>query len=231
MARLPRIDIPNVPQHLYARGNNHMDIFLDDQDRGVFLKYLQEAASTQECALHAYVLMTNHVHLLATSHRVGDLSRMMQSVGRRFSRYFNTRQARSGTLFEGRFGSSLVQSERYLLTCMRYIEENPVRAGLAAKPSEYLWSSHSQNATGSPGGLVTAHAIFEGIDSAPSARGVAYRALFRHALKPDEIASIRESIAKNRVLGEESYRRRLGAELGRPAGITPRGRPKQEIAA
>jgi REP-associated tyrosine transposase len=131
MPRLPRIDLP---QHLVVRGNNRGAMFRDDADRIIFLGYLEEALDACACDLHAYALMDNHVHLLATGHALGELSEVMQRVGRKFARVVNLRWGRTGTLFEGRFRSSLVDSEAYLFTCMTYIELNPVRAGIAAAP-------------------------------------------------------------------------------------------------
>src|SRR4026208_2512142 len=130
MARLPRIDVPGIPQHLIIRGNNRSILFRDDADRCIFLQLVEKALGVCACDLHAYVLMTNHVHLLATGHLVGELSEMMQRIERKFARLVALRWDRTATLSEGRFRSSLVQSEAYLFTCMQYIELNPVRAGI-----------------------------------------------------------------------------------------------------
>lgn len=137
MARLPRLNLPNVPQHIVQRGNNRQAIFFHEDDYGVYLEYLREALLKNACKLYAFVLMTNHVHLLVLGESAGGTSGLMQSVGRRYVRYINAAYQRSGALFEGRFKSSLVDSERYLLTCMRYIELNPVRAGMVGDPGEY----------------------------------------------------------------------------------------------
>ena len=146
MARQPRIDLKGVPQHLIQRGNNRLACFFDDNDRYRYLEWLAVAAAKYGGAVHAYVLMTNHVHLLATGHEKGALGRMMQSLGRRYVRYVNSRYRRSGTLWEGRYKSSLVDSDQYLLTCYRYIELNPVRAFLVTTPGDYRWSSFNCNA-------------------------------------------------------------------------------------
>ena len=129
MARLPRIDVPGVPQHLIVRGNNKADIFRDDADRAIFLKFMEDAFAAHACDLHAFVLMTNHVHLVATGHLPGELSDLMQRIESKFAKLMNLRWGRSGTLFEGRFRSSLVETDRYFMTCMVYVECNPVRAG------------------------------------------------------------------------------------------------------
>jgi putative transposase len=226
MARLPRIDVPGLPQHLWIRGNNRSILFTDDMDRSVFLKYLAEALGETACALHAYVLMTNHVHLLATGYGALDLSSMMHVTGTRFARVINRRRERTGTLFEGRFKSSLVQTERYFLTCMRYIEENPVRAGLAGRPADFHWSSHGQNATGEPRGLVTPHPEYLRLSPDASARGDCYRALFQDRLPEHELAFIRESAMRCRVLGDEVYRRRTARgnlSPNEPVPISPGG--------
>ncbi len=226
MARLPRIDVPGLPQHLIVRGNNRANLFADDADRWLFMRFLKEAVKESGCELHAYVLMSNHVHLLATGEEHGALSMMMQSVGRRFSRFFNVRHDRTGGLFEGRFRSSLVQSERYLLTCMRYIEANPLRAGMVHLPADYRWSSHRQNATGNPTGMLTAHEVFLRLGGDPLARATAYRALFIKEIPAADLEAIRASASRGRVLGSEEFRKRLAAQLGRSVGIPPPGRPK-----
>src|SRR2546422_6579877 len=156
----PRIDVPGFPQHLIARGNNRGPCFFNDRDRRVFLKYLGEACVIHECDVHALVLMTNHVHLLATGKRPGSISRTMQSVERRYSRYVNSAYGRTGTLYDGRFKSSIVETGAYFLACMRYIELNPVRAGMVAMPADFAWSSFRQNSSGLPKGLITAHAEY-----------------------------------------------------------------------
>ena len=161
MARLPRIDMLGIPQHLIQRGNNRGVCFFADEDYVFYLECLNKAAKKYDCSMHAYVLMTNHVHLLVTPETKGGLSVMMQSVGRSYVRYINGHYRRSGTLWEGRYKSSLIESERYLLTCYRYIELNPVRAGMVSFPGDYRWSSYHCHARGSVGGgMVTDHALF-----------------------------------------------------------------------
>jgi putative transposase len=223
MARLPRIDIPDLPQHLMIRGNNRTVLFHDDADRWVFMKQLAFASSTYGCSLHAYVLMSNHVHLLATGHEHGAVSNMMQSIGRRYARFVNVRQSRSGTLFEGRFKASLVESDRYFLTCMRYIESNPVRAGMASHASAYFWSSFRANASGAPGQPLVAHGTYLGLANDDQRRGEAYRRLFDHEIPDEDLAALRASLHKDRVLGCDAFRAHLEAELQRPVGIEPHG--------
>jgi len=224
MPRLPRIDLPGYPQHLVARGNNRSDFFFKDKDRRVFLRYLREAASDADCDIHAFVLMTNHVHLLATGSAQGAISRMMQAVGRRYARYINRIYGRTGTLFEGRFKSSLVDAQRYFLACMRYIELNPVRAGIVSHPSEYPWSSFRQNASGAPVGLLKPHSEYMQLAEHSAARARAYRALFEKPLGDTELSAIRRHVKKDRVLGGDDFQRKLEAMLQRPVAIVPPGR-------
>jgi putative transposase len=148
MARKPRIALAGYAQHVVQRGNNRQATFFAEADYRYYLDCLAEASAKYDCALHAYVLMTNHVHLLVTPNQTDGIARMMQSVGRRYVQYVNYCNKRSGTLWEGRYKASLVQSERYLLVCSRYIELNPVRAGMVTRPEAYRWSSYRANALG-----------------------------------------------------------------------------------
>lgn len=225
MARLPRIDVPDLPQHLIVRGNNRSDLFRDDSDRWLFMKFLGDALAVSGCDLHSYVLMSNHVHLLATGREHGALSNMMQSIGRRFSRFINKRHDRTGGLFEGRFKSSLIQSDRYLLTCMRYIELNPVRAGMVRLAGEFKWSSHCSNSSGQPSGLLTPHDVYLHLATTAVSRGRAYQALFSDELDQSELDAIRACLRRGRVLGEKAFQQRLAERLGRPVAIPPSGRP------
>jgi len=201
MARMPRIDVPGAPQHLIARGNNRAACFLTDQDRHVYLRYLAEAADDCACAIHAYVLMTNHVHLLATGHEPRAISRLMQSIGRRYARYFNHVHERTGTLYEGRFKSSLIDSDAYFLTVMRYVELNPVRAGLADHPVRFRWSSFRANASGAPAKPLTPHALYLELGGANSDRARHYQRLFDIPLEDRELHEIRTNTNKGKALG------------------------------
>jgi putative transposase len=173
-----RPDVPGMPCHLWVRGNNRLPCFIGDEDRRIYLSYLAESAESFSTEVHAFVLMTNHVHLLVTGREPRSISRFMQQVNRRYSRYFNKAHDRTGTLYEGRFGSSHIESERYFFTAMPYIESNPVRAGLVRHPGDYPWSSHRQNASGAPDGLLTPHPLFIGLGGDPASRARAYLALF-----------------------------------------------------
>jgi putative transposase len=201
MPRPPRLDLPGVPQHMVVRGINRAALFTDDQDRCVFLGYLRDALQPPGIRLHAYVLMTNHVHMLGTADRPGMLSDFVQAIGRRFAPYANARQQRTGSLFEGRFHSSLVDTERYFLTCMRYIEMNPVRAGLVTRPASFPWSSFSENASGHPAGLLSPHDEYLRLGRSADERGAAYRALFSDVMGPETLAMIRACTRGNRPVG------------------------------
>ena len=212
MARSTRIDLPNYPQHLILRGNNRCVIFQEDVDRYVFLKSLEESAKRYACCIHAYVLMDNHVHFLATPREQGAISRMVQSIGRRFVRFVNDYRRRTGTLFEGRFKSSLVETDRYFLTCMRYIEMNPVRAGMVSRPSEHPWSSFRANASGGPEMPLVAHPVYLALGPTPTARGAAYRRLFEKPILDEDLAAIRKSANRSRVLGSDDFEQWVESE-------------------
>ncbi len=227
MARLPRIDVPGIPQHLIVRGNNRCAIFRDDADRMIYLGFLEGALRTCACDLHAFVLMTNHVHLLATGHADGEISALMQAVGRKFARLMNLRWGRTGTLFEGRFRSSLVESEAYLLSCMRYIELNPVRAGMVRHPADYRWSSFLANSTGNPSPPLVAHEVYSQLGADSDERGLNYRELIAAGISKGELEQIRTSARQGRALGSENFSNRLQEGLGRPVAPAWQGRPRK----
>lgn len=226
MARLPRIDIPDVPQHLVVRGNNRCDMFRDDADRIVFLKLLDDGLAACACDLHAYVLMSNHVHLLATGHIEGELSSLMQRVGSKFARLMNLRWNRTGTLFEGRFRSSLIESEAYLLACMRYIELNPVRAAMVESPADYPWSSYRQNASGQPAHPLAPHDLYRALGRDAATRGNIYRDFVHQGVDAPELARIRTAARKCRALGGEEFCASVRRQLTREVEPRPPGRPE-----
>jgi putative transposase len=227
MARLPRIEVAGCPHHVIQRGNNREPVFLDDVDRRRYLTLLREVASASALAVHAYVLMPNHVHLLVTPQAEGGLSRAMQALGRRYVRWFNDRHGRTGTLWEGRFRSAPIAADRYLLTCMRYIELNPVRAALAASTDEYRWSSFSHHIGLAVDPVITDHALFWGLGNTPFERQSVYRRLFEEQLPPALVEEIRWATQRGWALTRGASR---GAndnpgqeEWPRPRG---RGRPR-----
>ena len=225
MARLPRLEIPGTPLHVIQRGNNRGPCFFGDVDRRFYLKCLAEAALRRQCAVHAYVLMANHVHLLVTPAESGAAAAMMQDVGRRYVRIINTIHGRSGTLWEGRFKSSVVDSEAYLMTCHRYIEMNPVRAGLADRPIAYRWSSHHHYAAGIPDRLITEHALFTGLGATDTERRAAFRSLFEEQLDEQTLKQIREAANTCSGLGSEAFLARAESAVGRRVRPPKRGRP------
>lgn len=225
MARLPRYFVEGQPQHLIQRGNNREPIFTRGDDYTFYLACLQDAAEQHGCAIHAYALMTNHVHLLASPETEQSLPKTLQSVGRRYVQYFNYTYDRTGTLWEGRYKATLIDSERYLLTCMRYIELNPVRAGMVNHPGDYPWSSYQYNARGDETSLVTPHSLYRRLDRNIDTRRSAYRQLFRAQLAKADIEVIREATNKAWVLGNDRFRKKIEALTGRRASQKARGRP------
>jgi putative transposase len=229
MARLPRLDLPGIPQHVIQRGNNRQPCFFDDVDYTFYLQCLREAAHKYACHVYAYVLMTNHVHLLVSGTRVGDLSSLLQALGRRYVRYINTHYQRTGTLWEGRFRSSLVESERYFLTCSRYIELNPVRAGLVTDPAEYRWSSYHRHGHGVGDAWLTDHETYRALGPDDACRQTAYRALCLQAVPARELQAIRSSVNRYGVLGSERFQATIEATLARRVRPGKPGRPTKRL--
>lgn len=228
MARLPRYFIPDQPQHIIQRGNNREPVFAHERDYRFYINCLQEAAQTQGLALHAYVLMTNHVHLLVTPATETSLPKSLQSVGRRYVQYFNYTYGRTGTLWEGRYKATLVDSEAYLLICMRYIELNPVRAGIVSHPGDYPWSSYRMNAQGQTDDLVTPHMLYRRLGSNSDQRRSAYRQLFRSHLSTGDVEAIREATNKAWALGSQRFRAKIETLSGRRTTPLMRGRPRRQ---
>jgi len=214
MARLPRIYIQGCSYHLVQRGNNREPCFYTEQDYATYLSCIKESAEVNGVAIHAYVLMTNHVHMLATPIGSGDISRMMQSLGRKYVRYFNLTYQRTGTLWEGRFKSSVVDSERYLLTLYRYIELNPVRAGMVSHASEYPWSSFQFNGAGRDVQLITPHAEYLKLGIDNGKRQKAYRQLFKGLMPDYQLQDIRDALQKEWVLGDDRFKRIIEEKIG-----------------
>lgn len=224
MARRARLVLPDVPLHIIQRGNNRSPCFFSDADYRVYLDMLRECAEDTGCDLHAYVLMTNHVHLLISPSDTEAPGSLMRRLGQRYVQYVNRRQGRSGTLWEGRFRSSLVDDERYLLVCQRYIELNPVRAGIVSDPESYQWSSYRTNALGAHSKLLTPHAVYAGLARDQGERLAAYRGLFKEALSQQELARIRQASNGNFALGTEKFTNAAAAALGRTVLPIHRGK-------
>lgn len=221
MARLPRLYLPGCAQHVIQRGNNREACFYADADYKAYLSFLKDAAAKYQVAIHAFVLMTNHVHLLVTPQDAQGVSRMMQAQGRKYVQYFNYTYGRSGTLWEGRFKSTVVDADNYLLTVYRYIELNPVRAGMVEHAADYPWSSYQGNAIGKPIQLLTPHPLYLNLGTTVAERQSAYRALFTGLMPVHDIAAIRHATNKAWVLGDEHFKAQIAAKTGRrpePAG-------------
>ena len=199
MARLPRYFVKGQPQHIIQRGNNRELIFVHDDDYQFYLECLQSAIKKNKLWVHAYVLMTNHVHILANPETETSISKTLQSVGRRYVQYFNYTYKRTGTLWEGRYKATVIDSDQYLLTCMRYIELNPVRAGMVEQPSAYPWSSYAANAEGISNKLITSHEVYKQLGANELERQSAYRQLFRLAIGKSDIDALREATNKGWV--------------------------------
>ncbi|MEK6749130.1 MAG: transposase [Pseudomonadota bacterium] len=230
MARLPRYNLPGQPQHVILRGNNRSNIFVSDADYRYYKACLKDAVERHGCAIHAYVLMANHVHLLVTPEREDGIGKVIQSVGRRYVQYFNYLQKRTGTLWEGRYKSTLIDSEKYLLTCSRYIELNPVRAQMVAHPRQYPWSSYRSHAEGKEDNLVTDHARYLALGKKSETRQLAYRALFKAHIDERTLQDIRNATNKGWALGNARFLEEITAAANRRAMPLPKGRPKQQIS-
>lgn len=225
MARLPRLTLAHQPHHVIQRGNNRQPIFASSADYQALLGLLEEAAKRFEVALHAYVLMSNHFHLLATPQTADGLPKMMQAVGRSYVRYFNDSQKRSGTLWEGRYKSTLIQTERYLLACMVYIDLNPVRAGMVGAPQDYLWSSHLHYLGARQDRLITPHSLYWELGNTPFAREAAYADLVQAGVNPVQQAALTDATLRGWALGESDFVADLQKRTSRRVAKTSAGRP------
>lgn len=216
MARLPRIVVPGLPMHVIQRGNNRQATFFAEDDYYKYLDALASSSEVNECSIHAYVLMTNHIHLLVTPAAENSLSSMMQSLGRKYVRYINDTYQRTGTLWEGRYKSALVESEQYLLTCSRYIELNPVSAGMVDVPGEYKWSSYRFNALGqSANNLITPHELYQRLGKNDALRQSAYKGLFENHIDSNALENIRESTQKCTIIGNDRFQEEIRTVLKR----------------
>jgi putative transposase len=227
MPRKRRFFMPGVPAHVVQRGNNRQAVFYEDPDYRVYLEWLEEGAKRYGCAVHGYVLMTNHVHLLATPQESDSISRMLQYVGRRYVPYVNHTYGRSGTLWEGRFKASPVDASEYLLACYRYIEMNPVRAGMVETPRGYRWSSYRANAQGTADPVVSPHDMYLGLGTDEPQRRAAYRALFRGYVEDPDMEDIRACLQTGTPLGNDRFRTEIERTLQVKVGQATRGRPKK----
>lgn len=200
MPRRARLLLPGYPIHLIQRSHNRQPCFLQRSDYSRYLEWLDEYCRTYDASIHAYVLMTNHVHLLASIADITKLAVLMKGIAQNYAQYLNRRCERSGSVWQGRYYSSPVTTDRYFLTCQRYIELNPVRAGMVGAPSSYRWSSFSGNAGFLADDLLTPHATYLGLSAHESKRHETYRGLFADAICADELDLIRRAVIGNRPL-------------------------------
>jgi len=206
MTRLSRIQIADLSHHIINRGNNRGDIFLAEQDYRFFLLALRDASVRHQLDVHAYVLMTNHFHIVATPHTATGLSDAMHVVGTRYVGYFNRCHGRTGRLFGGRFKSSVIDTDTYWFTCMRYVELNPVRAGLVSDPADYRWSSYSSNALGVHDRLIVPHSLYTSLGQSPVYRQQSWRELCGEGVAQEQLFEIREAARHGGVLGDAVHR-------------------------
>jgi putative transposase len=236
VARPARFLLPGQPQHVIQRGNNRGRVFFGDADHRFYLDCLAEACRRYACEVHAYVLMTNHVHLLVSPRSEEGLPRAMQSVGRRYAQFVNWRRERTGSLWEGRYRACAIDTESYFLVCSRYIELNPVRAGMAARPEEYPWSSFHANASGRHDALVSPHPLYVALGASMVERCREYRMLFEQDIGQAKLEQIREATQKGWPLGDAPFRKTVEVLSGRRAAPRTRGgrrrgggRPRKSI--
>ncbi len=230
MPRRPRIHLPGQPVHLVQRGHNRDACFFADEDCLFYRDWLAEALKKSGCALHAYALMTNHVHLLLTPPSAEAVSQLVISLGRRYVQYINKTYRRTGTLWDSRYKSSLVHADDYLLLCQRYIELNPVRAGMTDDPAHYRWSSYRANGLGLADALLTPHEVFLALDADTEARQAVYRSLFRSELEQEVLADIRLALNQGQPLGKGRFLEQVERMVGRRCEVRPRGRPRKREA-
>ncbi|MFT5448558.1 MAG: putative transposase [Gammaproteobacteria bacterium] len=226
MPRPQRFQVAGVPQHVVQRGVNRQAVFFTDNDREFFLETLAESASWYDMHVHAYCLMTNHIHLLVTPVAHDALSHTMRRLGGLYAAFVNKRHGRTGSLWGGRFRSCLVDSERYFLVCQRYIELNPVRARIVDTPADYHWSSYGHNGLGVSSPLVTPHATYSGLGSTSEQRCANYRDLFAEVMGANELQSVRNSLQQNHVFGSDRFKWQMETMLARKLHTGKRGRPK-----
>ena len=226
MPRRPRIQLDRVPLHIVQRGHNREACFFGENDYASYLHWLGEALAETQCALHAYVLMTNHVHLLLTPKKAELVPRLIMSLGRRYVQYVNRTHGRTGTLWDSRYKSSVVQSDTYLLTCQRYIELNPLRAAMVTNPAHYRWTSYRHNALGQADSRLTPHPLYVALGATDKARQAEYRGLFRAHLDEAAIDDIRLALNQNQPLGNSRFHAQIERKTGERREPRPRGRPR-----
>ncbi len=230
MARLPRISVSGMTQHVVQRGNNHLPCFFSADDHDLYIDFLEDAIEKHDVALHAYCLMSNHVHLLMTAINVDGISRALQDLGRRYVRSINNKYGRTGTLWEGRYHSCLVEDGQYILDCYRYIETNPVRNGIVIKAEDYSWSSFHCNALNKSDCVVKPHTEYLRLAANPTAQRDRYFELVKQDLSEYQLKSIREATQSNRIYGSDNFIYWIEKELSIRVRKKKAGRPRKQIA-
>lgn len=231
MPRRPRIHLAGLPLHIVQRGHNREACFFAEDDYLAYRHWLGEALAASACVLHAYVQMTNHVHLLLTPPAPEAVSQLVISLGRRYVQYINKTYRRTGTLWDSRYKSSLVQADSYLLLCQRYIELNPVRAAMVDDPASYRWSSYRANGLGQADPLLTPHPLYSALGRTESQRLAAYRALFRPELDTDAVCDIRLALDQGQPVGDSRFLASIELATGQRREARPRGRPRKPAAS
>jgi len=225
MARLPRLTVTGYPHHVILRGNDRQDIFRNTADYKRMLDLFEQHSREQGVDMHAYVLMTNHLHLLLTPQQEQGLPKMMQAVGRSYVQIFNKVHGRTGTLWEGRYRSTLIQTERYLLACMAYIDLNPVRANMVAQPEDYVWSSYGHYAGRRHDRLITPHALYWGLGNTPFAREATYAEMVHAGIHADQQRALTDATLSGWALGDAKFIAGLEAQTPRRLSKDKAGRP------
>lgn len=228
MPRKQRFYLPGVPSHVMQRGHNREPVFFAEQDYLEYLRCLKHAADNYGCKVHAYVLMANHVHLLVTPEARESIGELFQGLGRHYVRYVNETYQRYGGLWEGRHKGNIIQSQSYLLSCMRYIEMNPVRAGVVDHPAQYRWSSYAANAFGMRNAVLHQHDEYIGLGASPHIRQKAYQESFVCDSDSDVLGLLRQSLQSGTPLGNDQFKAQIEAAVGKKIGLIGPGRPRKE---
>lgn len=229
MPRQPRLVVPGYPHHIILRGNNKSDIIYNDNDRRFFIDCLQDAKEKTKSKIYSYCLMTNHLHLIVEPAEEDGLKIMMQSLGRRYVQYFNHVHKRTGTLWEGRYKSSLISKDNYLFACNRYVELNPVRAKMVKNLKEYPWVSYRYKAEGIPDKLIDEDSIYLGLGKTNKERQTKYKSLFLEDIPDGELNLIRFRTQKGGVIGSENFVIEMSKKVRRKLVLKARGRPKKSL--
>ncbi len=228
MPRKPRFYVPGTPVHVMQRGHNREAVFFSEQDYLEYLRCLKHAADQYGCKIHGYVLMTNHIHLLVSPENKNSIGQLFQGLGRHYVRYINETYHRQGGLWEGRYKGNIIQSQTYLLACMRYIEMNPVRAGMVDHPEKYRWSSYTANALGADNAILSEHEEYINLATSSYQRQKVYQGLFDDNLETEAVDFLRQSLQSGTPLGNAQFITQVETTIGGKIGCIRPGRPKKQ---